>query len=98
MNCKHDPLYCINNEAAGGAGCPMCAAERKAKRVVMAGDSNGTRYDSGFYAGIIAARMNDPRQHDDGQVSLPDMMLLTCRIDHAQWIAMVWPTLPEIAY
>ena len=55
-------------------------------------------YDRDFYAGIIAARMNDPRQHEDGQVSLPDMMLLTGRIDHAQWMALVWPTLPEIAY
>ena len=98
MTCKHDPLYCINNEAAGGAGCPMCAAERKAKRVVMASDSNSTRYDADFYAGIIAARRADPHQHDAGQVSIDDMMLATGRIDHAQWIAGIWPTLPEIAY
>lgn len=55
-------------------------------------------YDRDFYAGIIAARINDPHQHEDGQVSLPDMMLLTGRIDHAQWMALVWPTLPEIEY
>jgi len=61
-------------------------------------DAKQPAYDRDFYAGIIAARMNDPRQHDDGQVSLPDMMLLTGRIDHAQWMALVWPTLPEIAY
>ena len=51
-----------------------------------------------FQREVIDARMNDPHQHEDGQVSLPDMMLLTGRIDHAQWMALVWPTLPEIEY
>ena len=75
------------------------AAERKAKRVVMVSDSNGPRYDrEWFQREVIDARMNDPHQHEDGQVSLPDMMLLTGRIDHAQWMARVWPTLPEIEY
>jgi len=25
--CKHDPLYRQDNEANGGAGCPLCAAQ-----------------------------------------------------------------------
>ena len=28
--CKHDPQYRIENEQAGGVGCPICNAERKA--------------------------------------------------------------------
>ena len=57
-----------------------------------------TAYNDKFYAGIISARKADPKQHDADQVSLSDMMLATERIDHAQWMAELWPTLPEIAY
>lgn len=30
--CEHSPLYRIENESAGGAGCPICNAERQARR------------------------------------------------------------------
>lgn len=44
MICKHDPLYRQNNEAAGGAGCPMCNAQRT-KRVVMVSTPQTTATD-----------------------------------------------------
>lgn len=28
--CNHDPQYTVDNESAGGVGCPICNAERKA--------------------------------------------------------------------
>lgn len=34
MECKHDPIYQRENEAQGGAGCPLCHRERRAA-VVM---------------------------------------------------------------
>lgn len=30
--CSHDALYGADNVAAGGAGCPICNAERQAQR------------------------------------------------------------------
>ncbi|MBK9496792.1 MAG: hypothetical protein IPO08_20265 [Xanthomonadales bacterium] len=49
MICKHDPLYRQNNEAAGGAGCPMCKAKRT-KRVVIASTPKETVIDDDFAA------------------------------------------------
>jgi len=55
-------------------------------------------YDAASHQRTIAARIADPKQHDENQVSLSGMMLATGRIDHAQWMAEIWPTLPEEAY
>lgn len=27
--CQHDPMYRVENEANGGAGCPLCNKERR---------------------------------------------------------------------
>ena len=32
--CKHDPIYQRENEAQGGAGCPLCHRERRAGGVM----------------------------------------------------------------
>ena len=35
--CKHDPQYTVDNERAGGVGCPLCNAEaRKAQGAQVA--------------------------------------------------------------
>ena len=64
MTCRHDPLYRINNEAAGGAGCPMCAAERRKAQ---------PDYGPASHAATIAAR------HDQiaPDVDLNDMRDMT---------------------
>lgn len=73
MQCNHDPLYRINNEAAGGAGCPICATSRN-KRRVMVSDSNGQRYDrEWFQREVIDARNADAAQPDQQYASLPQL-------------------------
>lgn len=49
--CKHDPLYRINNEAAGGAGCPICAAEKR--RLVMVSRNGKVDIDPEWRRGWI---------------------------------------------
>lgn len=34
--CKHDPQYTVDNESAGGVGCPICNAERRAASIQIA--------------------------------------------------------------
>lgn len=34
--CNHDPLYQQEHESAGGVGCPICNAERRAASIQIA--------------------------------------------------------------
>ena len=34
MTCKHDPMFRLDNEANGGAGCTRCNQERMAQRMI----------------------------------------------------------------
>lgn len=60
--------------------------------------TNQPAYDADFYRSILSDRTADAASDAPKYASLPDMMLATGRIDHMQWMAEVWPTLPEVAY
>ena len=63
MTCNHDPLYRINNESAGGAGCPICKAQGK-RLVVVAVDTAEkceTVYDKAWFQQVIDARNDEAR-------------------------------------
>lgn len=74
--CKHDPLYRIDNEAAGGAGCPICNAQRTKR--VMVSDSHDQRYDAEWFRSqVIDARLAQPA---------PDVDLLDMRETTGKWV------------
>ena len=79
--------YEMTLAATGDAA--RAADDYKAVMTAYYAATNQQAYDADFYGRIIAARKADPKQHDANQVCLSDMMLLTGRIDHAQWIAEI---------
>lgn len=79
--------YAMTLEQTGDVA--QAADDYKAVMTAYYAATNQQAYDADFYGRIIAARKADPKQHDANQVCLSDMMLLTGRIDHAQWIAEI---------
>ena len=85
MTCGHDAMFRRENEANGGIGCPICNRRRiAAKHAAVNPDE--PRFDIHAASPIREGWISNTARMVDGDDVTPE------------WMAEIWPTLPEIEY
>jgi len=88
--CKHDPLYRQDNEANGGAGCPLCAAQgRRNMTLAEMAETILHKWEDAHPELFVEGAVASQEDFDDGACIVD--ICADCGVDCADFTAAILP-------